>query len=110
MPGELLTTQSTIQCPHGGQASLKSANSKIQADSAAVMLETDVHDVNGCSFTIGTKYSPCKKIEWKAGAGSVQVNGTAALLKSSVGLCKNGEGAPQGTAIIMNTQMKVSGK
>jgi hypothetical protein len=105
MPGNLLTTASTVMCPHGGSAVLTTSNAKVKADGAFVLLVGDVHPVAGCAFTVGTKYSPCVKIEWQAGAGSVQAGG-APLVQSSVGLCKNGEGAPQGTALISATQAR----
>jgi hypothetical protein len=108
MPGDLLTTASSIQCPHGGQATLTTANSRTSA-TANVLLETDVHIVAGCTFTLpGPKPSPCVKIEWQAGATRAGVNGTPVLVKSSVGLCYSPENAPQGTAVIVNTQMKAS--
>jgi hypothetical protein len=111
MPGEFLTVQSQIQCPHGGQAVLTTANSKVSAVSAFILLESDVHQVAGCSFTLpGPKPSPCVTIEWQAGAAKSTINGTKGLLKSSIGQCKSAEGAVQGTAIIVNTQMKVKGQ
>jgi hypothetical protein len=37
----------------------------------------------------------------------VSVNGVGVLIQSSVGLCRNAAGAPQGTAVIANTQLQV---
>jgi hypothetical protein len=110
MPGNILTTASSIMCPHGGQATLTTANSKTAAGAMA-LLETDVHSVTGCPFTLpGPKPSPCIRIEWSAGATNATVNGTPVLVQSSVGLCYSPESAPQGTAIIVNTQMKASAR
>lgn len=110
MPGFILTTMSTVMCTHGGQAILTTANSKLLVDGAPALLESDVHSVAGCPFQIpigtGTKPSPCIRIEWAGGATSVTVNGTGVLVKSSVGKCMSPEGAPQGVANIVNTQMK----
>lgn len=109
MPGNILTTNSTIMCPHGGQAQLFTSNVKVNADGAPALLETDIHPVVGCPFTLpGPKPSPCIKIEWSAGASKVTVDGTPVLVQSSIGLCSSPEGAPQGTAIIVNTQVKDS--
>ena len=107
MPGNYLTTASQIMCFHGGRVILTTPNTKAQAVSAAVLLESDVHAVAGCPFTVGTKYSPCVRIEWSAGSSKTRVNGTAPLVQSSEGKCINAEGAPQGIAIV-NTQPKVS--
>lgn len=106
MPGNLLTTASMITCPHGGIATLITSNLKVNATSSPVLLETDVHVVAGCPFTIGPKYSPCIRIEWSAGAGKVTANQVALLVQSSIGKCLSPEGAIQGTAIIINTQIK----
>ncbi len=109
MPGNLLTTASTIMCPHGGQAILSTSNARCLADGAPVLLESDIHPVAGCPFTLPLpKYSPCVRIEWAAGAGRATVNGTAVLVKSSIGKCISAEGATQGVAIIVNTQIKAS--
>jgi hypothetical protein len=105
----LLTTSSQVMCPHGGQATLMTSNTQVTADGSPVLLETDKHVVAGCAFTIGTKYSPCVRIEWSAGTTMSSTNGTAFLTQSSVGRCLSGEGAPQGVAVIVQTQMKADG-
>lgn len=111
MPGNLLTTASTIMCPHGGQATLFTANVRAYAGGAPVLLETDVHPVAGCPFTLpGGKYSPCVRIQWSGGAGSTPVNGTPVLVQSSIGQCYSPEGAVQGVAFIVNTQLKASAR
>jgi hypothetical protein len=107
MPGKNLTTASQIMCPHGGRATLLTTNTKVFADNALVLLESDVHPVVGCPFTVGPKYSPCVRIEWSAGSTKVTVNSTATLVKTSIGKCMNAEGAPQGIATIVNTQTQV---
>jgi len=107
MPGNNLTTASTVMCPHGGQAILMTSNAKVTAGGPQVLLESDVHVVAGCPFTVGTKYQPCVKIEWSAGAAKVSVGGIAPLVQSSIGQCKSAEGVVQGVAVIVNTQAQV---
>ncbi len=108
MPGNILTIASTIMCPHGGRATLFTSHTRGFAGSAPALLESDVHPVMGCPFTIGTKYSPCVRIEWSSGASKVTVNGTPVLVRTSIGKCLNAEGAPQGVATIVNTQIKAA--
>lgn len=108
MPGNLLTTQTTIQCPHGGSVILFTSNSKVFAQSAPVLLESDAHPIAGCPFTIGTKYSPCIRVQWSAGSTRSDIQGTPELVQSSIGQCMNAEGAMQGVALIVNTQPKVT--
>jgi hypothetical protein len=108
MPGNILTTNSTIMCPHGGRATLFTSNTRVFAGNALALLESGIHPVVGCPFTVGTKYSPCVRIEWSAGASRATINGTPVLVQSSIGKCINAEGATQGVAIIVNTQIKAS--
>lgn len=108
MAGNHLTTTSTIMCPHGGQATLTTANTKVAANLANVLLETDIHTVAGCPFMVGTTSSPCVRIDWSSGTSRVSINGTATLVTTSIGQCLNAAGATQGVATIVNTQRKVS--
>lgn len=114
MPGNILTISSTVLCTHGGSATLTTSNSKMMVDNVPALLETDVHAVAGCPFQIpigtGTKPSPCVRIEWSASSTQLQVNGTGVLLQSSIGKCYSAEGATQGVASIVNTQVKVSAR
>lgn len=105
----VLTIQSTVQCMHGGAVVLRTANTTCSAG-AAMLLESDVHDVIGCGFFAGSTYSPCVTVEWTAGASALRIGGTKVLVKTSVGVCKNASGVVQGTALVNATQMPVSGK
>lgn len=108
MPGQILTTSSQVKCTHGGTAILTTANTRLTVDNMPALLESDVHSVVGCPFTVGTKYSPCIRIEWSAGAAKMSSNETKVLVRSSIGKCYNAEGAPQGVAIISSTQTKTT--
>lgn len=108
MPGFVLTAASKVQCMHGGSASAIPSNFAVLADNSPILVETDTHIVAGCPFNVSGSPMPCVTIAWTAGATRAKVNGTPALVQSSLGLCKNAAGAPQGTAIIGNTQTKVS--
>lgn len=108
MPGKLLTTTSTLMCPHGGQAVLVTPNTRVSALGARVLLESDVHVVTGCPFTVGTTYMPCVRIEWSSGAARAELDGTAPLVETSIGQCLNAQGGSQGVAVIVNTQQKAS--
>ncbi len=106
MPGNILTTTSTIMCTHGGQATLTTTNTRVTTGAQA-LLETDTHTVVGCPFSVGSKYSPCVRIEWSAGASSVSVGNTPVLIKSSIGTCYNAENVVQGLATVVNSQLRV---
>lgn len=110
MPGRALTTGSTVQCPHGGRAVLTTANARTAAATGNALLAGDIHTVAGCAFTIGPKPSPCIRIEWAASATKLTVDGTGVLLESSVGTCYSPESAPQGPALVVQAEPKVSGQ
>jgi hypothetical protein len=71
---------------------------------APVLLLTDEHPIVGCAFAPGGVPSPCVKIKWLTGAVQCKVGGVPALLQTSVGLTLNALQAPQGTAIVVQTQ------
>ncbi|HEX8180458.1 MAG TPA: hypothetical protein VF525_13005 [Pyrinomonadaceae bacterium] len=111
MPGFVLTTTSSIMCPHGGQAVLVTSNTKLMLGGAPALLETDTFPVAGCSFTLpGPKPSPCVQIRWSAGAAEMSVAGAKVLITSSIGQCSSGEGAMQGIAIVNPSQTLVTAK
>lgn len=107
MAGTVLTIESRIQCPHGGQALLSTSDERVMAESPA-LIETDVHAVLGCPFVVGTSYVPCVTIEWSVGASRVQAVGKAVLTKTSVGKCLNASHVSQGVAVVVSTQQAVS--
>lgn len=111
MPGAILTTLSTAQCPHGGAIKLTpTTNAVANISGGFVLLETDLHTVSGCPFTIpGTPPvpSPCLTVKWSGGSTLIKVNQVGVLTKSSIGQCIGPTGV-QGNAIIGNTQTDAS--
>ncbi len=101
----LLTTNSTVQCPHGGTVTLTTSNTKVQADGAFALVVGDTGTVAGCPLVIALVPSPCVQVLWTSGAAKAAA-GTPLTDESSVGICIGGTG-PQGVALILNTQTKV---
>jgi len=112
MAAALLTTASTLQCPHGGTVSITSANSKVTAGSA-LALATDTFSIAGCSFQIpvgpGTVPHPCMTVQWVMVNMHCTVNGTPTLGQDSSGLCLAADQAPQGPVSVVTTQAKALG-
>lgn len=108
MASPLVTTASTVMCPHGGQAILTTGNTRVSAGGAPVLVQSDQPTIVGCPFTVGPKYSPCVRIQWVSVATRAAVGGPPPVTQSSVGLCLSAESAPQGTAIIAATQPRAS--
>lgn len=104
----ILTSASTVTCPHGGMAQLLTTNTVALIDGAPALLQTDVHPIVGCPFT-PVAYSPCVTIRWITAATQTLVQNVPVLLQNSVGLCLNAAQVPQGTAIVMQVQQKAKG-
>jgi hypothetical protein len=105
MPG-LLTTASTLMCPHGGTVTGSPGATKASAD-AVILRMSDTFSITGCTFAPGGVASPCTIVQWTVGSGRIQHDGDFVLNESSVGLCIGP--APQGSVLISATQSKVSG-
>jgi len=105
----LLTTTSTVMCPHFGTAVLTTANTQALVLGAPVLLVTDLHAVGGCTFAPGGVPTPCVTIRWLTGATQSAIGNVPALLQTSVGLCLNAAQVPQGPAIVVQTQTQALG-
>lgn len=105
----VLTTASTVMCPHGGTVQLFTSNVDMLVDGAAALLLTDQHPVAGCPFTVGPKVQPCVLVRWLVGATLTRVRGIPVLLQTSVGLCFSAEQVPQGPPIVAAVQPRVRG-
>lgn len=112
MAAALLTTGSSLQCPHGGTVIIASTNTRALA-SAPLALATDTFSVAGCPFQIpigvGTVPHPCVSVQWTKPNVRTSVNGAPTLAQDSVGLCLAADQAPQGPVSIVLTQPRASG-
>ncbi|MFO0608227.1 MAG: hypothetical protein U0324_33990 [Polyangiales bacterium] len=106
---DLLTVASVLTCPHGGALALATSNVSLECGDGFALVESDVHAVVGCPFTLpGPKASPCVKVSWSGGSASLDADGVAVLTRASVGRCESAEGAPQGSALVVSTQGDVT--
>ena len=110
MGATILDAGCSIQCPHGGKATVVPGNTQVKAGGNFALLVSDTFMIAGCPFTVppGTPM-PCVTIQWSAPAAQVTVNGTPVLLSTSQGLCLNATNAPQGTAVVSGAQTKAKG-
>jgi hypothetical protein len=113
MSSPILTTASTVQCPHGGIVNLTTSNVLATVDGAPMLLLTDIHTVSGCPFQVpigtGTKPQPCVIVRWSAGATQTMVSRTPVLLQTSVGICFSAEQIPQGPPVVVSVQHQARG-
>lgn len=110
MPGYLMHVGSTATCPHSGQVSIISSNSRVLVSGMPVATLKDTWTVTGCPFTVpSAKPQPCVKVQWLVPASKVQVDGQPVILQTSTGMCQSAEQIPQGAPTLTATQTRVSG-
>jgi hypothetical protein len=56
---------------------------------------------------LGNSPHPCVEVQWVVPAMRVKVGGNPVITKSSTGLCKAGDQAPQGPPNVVVQQMRV---
>jgi hypothetical protein len=106
----LLTSASTLMCPHGGSVSITTSNSRAKAG-APLVRAGDTYTVAGCPFTLpGGAPHPCVRVQWIQPTTRDKAGGDAALNEQSVGLCLAADQAPQGTVQVVATQPRVAGR
>ncbi len=110
MPGFLMHVGLTAICPHLGQVSIISSNSRVLVSGMPVAVLNDNWQVACCTFTLPSgKTQPCVKVLWQAPATRVKVGGQPVILAISSGMCQSAEQMQQGAPIVSATQTRVSG-
>jgi hypothetical protein len=107
MPGFLFHVGASAICPHGGQLSVVSSNTRVLVNGTPVATMSDQFLIAGCAFALPSGPQPCLTTQWLTPATRVLVNGQPPILQSS-GLCLNALQAPQGPPSIVATQTRVS--
>ncbi len=104
--GAFLTTDSVLQCEHGGTVTVETTNTVAQADGAYILLATDVFTIAGCALA-SSSLPPCTTIVWDMPTEFNTVMGLPVLAEDSQGLCM-GSAAPA-PPVVVDVQSKVSG-
>jgi hypothetical protein len=104
MPDPLLVVGGAVMCPHGGQVTIISSDTRVLAGGTPVALVTDQFMVAGCPFVVGTVPQPCIKVQWTTPTVETLINGQRAITAASVAICIAANGAPNGAPIIVSTQ------
>ena len=89
---------------------LSPRSARVKLGGKPPLLVDDLVSIAGCPFNVSGAPSPCLRLQWLMPATRVQVEGAPVLLSSSVALCLNAAGGPQGTAIVSGFQTKVRGQ
>jgi hypothetical protein len=108
--GFLIDAGATILCPHGGSVTLVPSATRVTLGGQPPLLADDALTIAGCAFNVSGSPSPCMEIQWLEPAAAISIEGGAPILSSSIGVCKNAAGVPQGTAVVTGFQTRVQGK
>jgi hypothetical protein len=108
MPGPLLHLAAVMACPHAsGQVKAVTTNTRVLATGSPVLTVADTFTIAGCAFTVPpSKPQPCMRVQWSAPATRVFVNGTPALLQTSIGICLSADSIPAGPPTISVNQTR----
>jgi hypothetical protein len=106
--GNFLTTDAVMMCPHGGQATIASTNTRVLADGAPILRSSDSFVIAGCTLNISGSPHPCVTIKWSSTAERSTI-GDPTLTTDCIGLCQAADEAIQGFVKINSTQTVVSG-
>ena len=106
MSGPLFHVGATAMCPHGGQVTVVSSNTRVFASAQAVSTIGDTYTIAGCPFTVPPgKPQPCVMVRW-APTPRVLVNGVPVVTQGSAGMCFSAEQIPQGPPSVIATQVR----
>jgi uncharacterized Zn-binding protein involved in type VI secretion len=111
MPGSpLVAVGASAICPHAGQVSIVSANTRVVLGGQPAATASDQFPIAGCPFTPGSAPPhPCVSVRWIVPSTRVRINGQPAVLQTSTGLCHAADQLPQGPPTVIATQVRVSG-
>jgi hypothetical protein len=107
VPGQIVNVGATAMCPHGGQVSIVSSNTRVMLGGQPAATFADNYLIAGCAFAVGPKPQPCIKVQWLVPAARVLVNHQPVILQNSTGLCLSAEQIPQGPPNVVVTQLRV---
>jgi hypothetical protein len=109
MPGFLFHVGAAAMCPHAGQVTTISSNTRVLVSGQPVGTLADTYLIAGCAFNLAGAPHPCLKVQWLVPATRVLINGQPAILQTSPGLCQSGDLTPQGPPTVITTQVRVIG-
>ena len=106
MPGFILDAGATIMPARRAGDGRPPGDARLLGGQPPLLVD-DVATIAACPLNIAGAPSPCLRVQWQMPSTRVTIESSPVLLSSSVGLCLNTGGAPQGTAIVTGFQTRV---
>jgi len=107
MPGPVLHTGTTGNCPHGGPLQVVASSPRVTVGGMNVALLNDAGLIAGCAFVVGVKPQPCTTTRWMVAATRVTSNGQPLLINPCTALCISADQIPAGPPTITSSQARV---
>ncbi|MEM9190799.1 MAG: hypothetical protein AAGF12_16565 [Myxococcota bacterium] len=108
MAAALITTKTTMVCPHGGTVIATKLVPGAKVMGGEVLTLADAFQITGCPFMLGNTPHPCVTIQWQPkGTGPRSPEGEL-LTSETIGICQGPSGAPQGTVSFVPDPIAVS--
>jgi hypothetical protein len=108
VPGPLAHAANLTLCTHGIPATVVPTNVRVLVGGQPVTTLSDQYLIAGCPFVVPVGVPmPCVRIQWLVPSARVLVNGTPALLQTSVGLCISAQQTPNGPPTVPVNQLRV---
>lgn len=104
MSGSIVTTASTVQCAHAGQAQGTTPTSRLLVDGSPAVLASGPWTIAGCPFPPNSG-GPCATGTWMVASMRVTSMGQPIVLSSGSATC-----VPTGVPLsVLSVQMVVTG-
>lgn len=95
MSGPILHLGATVTCSHGGQALPTTPSTRVLLSGQPAVAQASPWTVAGCGFAPPSGNGPCITASFVAGASRVFIEGTPAVLMTSISVC-----TPTGTPLL----------
>ncbi|WP_137113310.1 hypothetical protein [Mesorhizobium sp. GR13] len=109
MGSPILTTASTILCPHGGRVVPTSPDGRALAMGQPTLAATGSFVVTGCPHAAPDgRPDPCATVHWVSSGSRVRAGGLPILTQISQGVATSARGTAAGTVMIAETQSRIA--
>jgi len=102
MAAPVVTTSSTLMCPHGGLVQIPPASSRVRASGAPVIPTTGQGLVTGCASP-----NPCITVQFVSGTIRAMTDHKPLVTATSVGHCLAANGALNGPVVVSGGDPRV---
>lgn len=108
MPGPLLHVSYGGTCFHAAPVTVSPGSPRVKLSGQPLATVADSFVVTGCVWVTNANH-PCVKIQWLQPSARIRSSGNPVILADSTGQCLAADQAPQGTPVVIATQVRARG-